>query len=334
MKPDQNAFTEHEQREHIKGSSLEYLYDVHPSIVPVEYPLLGSALRGIGKKDWRVAIVAAGHNHEVFSRFKDTLQDDKLDVYTFADDPNDISSTTYNLILLDGSIPGTHIKQTRDALTGKAHVMVAGSDIAHKEYDLISRFEKKLLMPTGVTAITGDGKGKSTTAYGIAAAETTKGNKAAVVQWIKKREWDVAEHDFSDQLHDPSQLPFYVEGQGFFGYQPLESESNIEKHTQAAQHGIAVAKDLLRSGHYDVLVFDELVDTVASISQNIPEDILTLEKVRDLLEYTQKFPKTKVVVTGRQVTNAWMDLIKDSITITNVRHPYGTGRRAQRGLDF
>ena len=332
-----------ESREVPKGRKLEYLYQTSPDFAI--YPLLGSLMRALGK-EWKVSVYPSPDNRGVFEGIRQKL----IDPSAMQIEPSfggrrlqPPKATPTDLVLLDSSHHPKIVKRIRDALLGRTHVMVAGHDNSHEDYDLISEFTHKELHPEGVIAITGNGKGKSTSAFGIAAEAIAQGKRAAIVQWFKEPKgprgtWSINEHYFSDGLQDASLLEFYATGSGFYGspgWDRIKGEEAYQQHRAKAEEGVELAKTLIASGQYAVVVLDELVDTLAEISGNIPRSILSLDVVRELISYAKNFPNTQLVVTGRKVTVEWEDLIKDSYVISEVRHPWSSkGKFAVSGLDF
>lgn len=339
--PDQPETTE--SREEQKGRRVEYLYQTSPDFSV--YPLLGSLIRALGK-EWNVAVYPTIDNRGVFEDIRERLKDSSViqiepslgtrRIQTKRTIPTD-------LVLIDSSHHPKVIKRIRDALLGSSHVMVAGQDSSRADYDLISDFSYEHLNPTGVIAITGNGKGKSTSAFGIGVEAVARGEKVAIVQWFKEAKgprgtWSINEHYFPDTLHDQSLMEFYATGSGFYGspnWDRIKGEEAYQQHKAKAQKGVELAKELIASRKYKVVVLDELVDTLAEVSRNIPQSLLTVATVRELLAFATAFPETRLVVTGRRVTTEWEDLIKDSYVINEIRHPWSSkGKFAISGLDF
>jgi cob(I)alamin adenosyltransferase len=331
LKKDQRTLS---LREKLKGFRLEYLYEASPDIA--RYPLLGSAVRALGK-EWSVKVLPSDISQRTFEGLQRRLKDpSRLNIGS--EDTNNKN----NLVLVES--PDTHkAKAMRDAFIESSHIMIAGNDSGKEDYDLISIFSSEQLKSKGVIAITGTGKGKSTTAFGIAAEAVANGKKTAIVQWFKEPKgergtWSINEHYFPDMLKNPTLLEFYPTGSGFYGspkWDRVKTEEAYQQHKEKAEDGVALAKKIIRSGEYDVLVLDEFVDTLYEVSQNIPRSLLTVESLQNLLSTSQQAPNIKIVVTGRRVTPEWKDFIKKSYVITEVKHPWSSkGKAAISGLDF
>lgn len=319
-----------ERREHLKGNKLEYLYQVshHYS----HLPLLGSAIRALGK-EWRVAVRFEGDKLHIFESLKASLHDPHL----LQLEPSKESAQ----VLLLGGMTADQINKHRESnLTlGKQHVMVSGEKV-DDAYDLVSHFSVDQLKPTGVTAITGTGKGKTTTALGLAVEQFVQGKKTAVVQWFKEPKsgrltWAINEHFFPELLQQPELITFSPMGMGFFGSPTMDRVAEYQLHRDKAYQGLELAREIIRSGKYGLVVLDEFVDTVPEISQNIEVPLIDLVDVQAMLKEALQQTHTQVVVTGRQVTEAWGDWVGTSIVIDEVRHPWSTKQAgAVSGLDF
>lgn len=164
---------------------------------------------------------------------------------------------------------------------------------------------------------TGDGKGKSTAAFGMVARALGWNQKVGIVQYIKGK-WITGERQFFKKF--PDQVRYEVMGQGFT-WETQDRAQDIE----AAQAAWAISVEMLHDPELDLVILDEL--NIA-----LRYDYLDIGKiVADL----NARPRDKhVVITGR---NAKPELlaIADLVTeMTLVKHPFEQGVKAQRGIDF
>ncbi|MEM6909016.1 MAG: cob(I)yrinic acid a,c-diamide adenosyltransferase [Pseudomonadota bacterium] len=163
---------------------------------------------------------------------------------------------------------------------------------------------------------TGDGKGKSSSAFGVIARALGWGYKVAVVQFIKGK-WKTGEKQFFSRFDE--ELDWHVMGDGFT-WDTQDREQDIE----AAQKALHKAKDLISSSDYALVVLDE-------INIAMRYDYLDTDAVIAALELRGN---TSVILTGR---NAKPQLIEyaDTVTeMTEVKHAFHSGIRAQQGIDF
>ena len=164
---------------------------------------------------------------------------------------------------------------------------------------------------------TGDGKGKSTAAFGMVARALGWNQKVGIVQYIKGK-WITGERQFFKKF--PDQVRYEIMGQGFT-WDTQDRAQDIE----AAEAAWAISVEMLHDPELDLVILDEL--NIA-----LRYDYLDIAKVvADLVAR----PRDKhVVITGR---NAKPELlaIADLVTeMTLVKHPFEQGIKAQRGIDF
>ncbi|MEM8917446.1 MAG: cob(I)yrinic acid a,c-diamide adenosyltransferase [Pseudomonadota bacterium] len=163
---------------------------------------------------------------------------------------------------------------------------------------------------------TGDGKGKSSSAFGVIARALGWGHKVAVVQFIKGK-WKTGEREFFDRF--PDEVHWHMMGEGF-----TWDTQDRERDIKAAEAALAKASKLIESGDYALVVLDE-------INIALRYDYLTVAAVIDALETRTD---STIVLTGR---NAKPELIEyaDTVTeMTEIKHAFHSGIRAQQGVDF
>jgi cob(I)alamin adenosyltransferase len=199
-----------------------------------------------------------------------------------------------------------------------------GKNAAHKQAMQALKAERDELMATktddapGLLLVhTGDGKGKSTAAFGMVARALGWSQQVGIVQYIKGK-WITGERQFFKRF--PDQVRYEIMGQGFT-WDTQDRARDIE----AAQAAWAISMEMLHDPNLDLVLFDEL--NIA-----LRYDYLDIHKVVADLEAR---PRDKhVIVTGR---NAKPELlaIADLVTeMTLVKHPFEQGIKAQRGIDF
>ena len=169
-----------------------------------------------------------------------------------------------------------------------------------------------------VVVYTGDGKGKTTAAFGQAMRAVGHGHKVALIQFVKQLA--VGEHAAARRLEP--QLEVRMTGIGFVipGKEP-----SLEKHRAAAQGGLAMVREALTSGRYRMVVADELLTAVGL-------GLLSRADVEGLLDVRP--PAVHFVISGR---GAWEGLVKRADLVTEmhlVKHPYEAGIPGQAGIEF
>lgn len=164
---------------------------------------------------------------------------------------------------------------------------------------------------------TGDGKGKSSSAFGVIVRALGWGHSVGVVQFIKG-DWPTGEKQFFDKLG--GQITWRTMGEGF-----TWDTQNRARDTATAEAALAAAAEMLASGAYDLVVLDE-------VNIALQYDFLTVPAVLAALE--GRAQRTSVILTGR---NAKPEIIEMADLVTEMRevkHPFQAGIKAQRGIDF
>ncbi len=159
---------------------------------------------------------------------------------------------------------------------------------------------------------TGDGKGKTTAALGVALRAAGHGQRVLIVQFIKGS-WHYGELDALARL--PS-IELERVGKGFVGL--LDDKLSFAEHQRAAQEGLAQARDKIVSGQYDLVVLDEINNAVQMGLVPV-EDVLTL--------IAQRPPGTSLVLTGRSAHPRLIAAADWVTEMRDVKHPPGAARK-------
>lgn len=171
-----------------------------------------------------------------------------------------------------------------------------------------------------VLVFTGDGKGKTTAALGMAMRAVGHHYKVAVVQFIKGT-MRTGEQETAKML--APYLDWTTTGKGFTAG-PM-SRATPEEHRQAAQEALRLAEERLQSREYRLVILDEVLGAVRA-------GLITTEQVLELIR--SKPPAVHLVLTGR---NAPPEIVEAADLVTEmkmVKHPYEQGITAQKGVEF
>ncbi|MDF1715256.1 MAG: cob(I)yrinic acid a,c-diamide adenosyltransferase [Antarcticimicrobium sp.] len=163
---------------------------------------------------------------------------------------------------------------------------------------------------------TGNGKGKSSSAFGVAVRALGWRQAVGVVQFIKGS-WITGERQFFDRLGG---VVWHTMGEGF-----TWDTQDRDRDIAAAQAAFARAREMMESGDFDLVVLDE-INIALRYGYLSPEEVLDGLKARS--------GRTGVILTGRDAPEAicaYADLVTE---MTEVKHPYKAGIKAQRGVDF
>jgi cob(I)alamin adenosyltransferase len=162
---------------------------------------------------------------------------------------------------------------------------------------------------------TGNGKGKSTAAFGVAMRAIGQGLTVSIIQFIKGK-WKTGEMEAAQRLG----LEFMPMGRGF----TWESK-NLEEDKTLMRQAWAVASEKILSGKYDLIILDE-------INYVLGYGYIPVEEVVRSLQ--SRPAHVHVVLTGRNAPEQ-ITSIADCVTeMRDVKHPYRSGVPAQKGIDF
>ncbi len=164
---------------------------------------------------------------------------------------------------------------------------------------------------------TGNGKGKSSSAFGVIARALGWGKKVAVVQFIKGK-WITGERQFFTKLTEP--VTWLTMGDGF-----TWDTQDRDQDTLAAVAAFEKAAEMMCSGDFDLVVLDEINIALRYDYLNVDDVINGLKARAD---------HTSVILTGRDAKPELMDYADLVSEMVEQKHPYQSGIKAQRGIDF
>jgi len=171
-------------------------------------------------------------------------------------------------------------------------------------------------VPSLVLVNTGHGKGKSSAAFGVMARGAMRGWKVGVVQFVKGGKWKTGERKLADQLD----IPWHTLGDGF-----TWESTDLDETAAKGRHAWEVAKEMLASGDYDLLILDEC--TYIMKYGWVPVDDV-VEGLRN------RAPKTHVVLTGRDCPDEVIDIADTVTEMRKVKHAYEQGIGARKGIEY
>ena len=169
---------------------------------------------------------------------------------------------------------------------------------------------------------TGDGKGKTTAAMGLALRAVGNGMRVKVIQFIKGT-WKTGEVAAIEPLRPRFEID--RAGRGFTIERLRDPRIPMEEHVAAAQAGLEEAREAIASDDLDMVVLDEILGSITA-------KLVTLDQVLALID--AKPADLHLVLTGRGAPEeivARADLVTE---MRLVKHPYQQGIAAQRGIEF
>jgi len=174
-----------------------------------------------------------------------------------------------------------------------------------------------------VQIYTGDGKGKTTAAFGLALRAAGQGNKVLIYQFLKPKSLDIGER-FALQL---GAVKIRVEALDVEW--DMEKSFKDEKQVVKAKSAISEALERLaqtaEKKFYDCIILDEIVFCLS-------KGLAKLEDIKDLIK--RKDPAVEIVMTGRGATKELIDMADLVTEMKNIKHPFDKGIEARQGIEF
>jgi len=165
--------------------------------------------------------------------------------------------------------------------------------------------------------LTGPGKGKSSSAFGMVARALGWDMRIGIVQFIKGK-WQTGEKHFFRRY--PEQVTFEVMGEGF-----TWDVQDRQRDIAAAQQAWQRSCELIVDPDYDFVLLDEL--NIA-----IRNDYVSIDEV---VEFLKKRPRDKhICITGRDARPELTEIADLVTEMTSIKHPYDAGFKPQRGVEF
>jgi cob(I)alamin adenosyltransferase len=187
-------------------------------------------------------------------------------------------------------------------------------------------FEDYKTKDSVVIVYSGEGKGKTSAGIGLMARALGNRSKVAFIQFIKY--WGVGEHVFIRDIMPlfSDQIFFYKGGKGFYQAGELSEQHISEKqHQQAALETYKTALECVSSGHYDVVICDE-------INNAVHDGLLTETQLKKLIK--GRAPQTSLCLTGRDFPEKLVDMVDIATNMTKVKHHFDDKFLANKGIDY
>jgi len=168
-----------------------------------------------------------------------------------------------------------------------------------------------------VQVYTGDGKGKTSAAFGLALRAIGRGLKVYIVQFIKGG-FDYGELHIVEKIPNLKLATF---GRGRFVTEipPSEEDSKL------AREAFELAKKVVKSGEYDVVVLDEV-----NVALNLK--MISIDEAVDLIK--NKPQHVELILTGRYAPVQIIDAADLVTEMREVKHPYAQGVPPRKGIEF
>ncbi len=174
-----------------------------------------------------------------------------------------------------------------------------------------------------VQIYTGDGKGKTTAAFGLALRAAGQGNKVLIYQFLKPPSLDIGER-FALQL---GAVRIRVESLDV----PWDMSKSFKDKKAVSQMKKAISEVLERIAQtaekrfYDCVILDEIIFCLS-------KGLVKLEDIKDIID--RKDAAVEIVLTGRDATQELIELADLVTEMKNIKHPFDKGISARRGIEF
>lgn len=193
-----------------------------------------------------------------------------------------------------------------------------------------------------VYIFTGEGKGKTSAALGMALRAVCDGRTVVWIAWYKEASWDVSEYRAVEFLGDS--FTMYIGGKGFYlehakpenvskvgnvrtaktNKQVVVDKVSPEEHRKAAQGSLQKMAEIIEAQDVDVLICDELC-------QAVDEHLVDLSEVLQLIHNRRN---VHLVLTGRHCPQELIGVADTVTEMKKIKHAYDQGTMALKGLDF
>ena len=171
-----------------------------------------------------------------------------------------------------------------------------------------------------VIVYTGGGKGKTSAALGLVLRAVGYNHKVCMIQFVKGS-WHYGELDSAKRL--APEFEMITAGKGFVGI--LDDKSPREEHVKAANDTLVISREKIMSGKFDVVILDE-------INYAIQLELLKLDDVIDLIK--SKPTDLDLVLTGNHAAKEVIELADLVTEMKEIKHPFKSGFKAKKGIDF
>jgi len=167
-----------------------------------------------------------------------------------------------------------------------------------------------------VVVNTGNGKGKSTAAFGVMIRGVARGWRVAVLQFIKSGDWKVGEEQIGRQLG----VEWQALGAGF-----TWDSGNLEQDKATARDAWAIARGIIEAGEHQLVILDELtyLMTWGWIDSGEVIDVIR-----------NRPPHVNLVITGRDAPAALIEVADTVTEMRQIKHAYESGIAAKKGIDY
>jgi cob(I)alamin adenosyltransferase len=180
-----------------------------------------------------------------------------------------------------------------------------------------------------VLLYTGEGKGKTTAAFGVVLRAVGRSWKVSMIQFTKMGEWPKGQ-PLGEIVGAARLAPdFEVISTGIGFVNIFGDPFTLEEHRDAAQQGLELAREKIHSGAFELVILDEILGAV-------DQGQIDLEQVLELI--ATKPHAVNLLLTGHDAQKRFLDKLLPVVDLATemvkLKHPFDEGHQARRGLDY
>jgi cob(I)alamin adenosyltransferase len=168
-----------------------------------------------------------------------------------------------------------------------------------------------------VQVYTGNGKGKTSAAFGLAVRAAGRGLKVYIIQFIKGG-FDYGELYIVDKIPNLALRAF---GRGKF----ITAKPPDKEDVRLAKRALQLAKEIVRSGEYDIVVLDEI-----NVALNLK--LISLEEVLNLIGCKPRH--VELILTGRNAPDQIIEAADLVTDMREIKHPFREGYEPRKGIEY
>ena len=174
-----------------------------------------------------------------------------------------------------------------------------------------------------VQIYTGDGKGKTTAAFGLALRAAGHGAKVLIYQFLKPGTLELGERDSLDTHCEGIVVKWLDEPWDMF--RSMHDEEQMQRVRDAIHKVMQELETAAHEKYYDVIILDEIVFC-------LNQGLASMDDIRCLIE--NRSPQVEVVLTGRGASQELIDLADLVTEMRLIKHPYDNGVSARKGIEY
>jgi len=168
-----------------------------------------------------------------------------------------------------------------------------------------------------IQVYTGNGKGKTSAAFGLALRAAGRGLRIYIIQFIK------GGFDYGE-LHVVNKIPnvtLKAFGRGKFITEKPPQKEDVE----LAEHALQLARSIVKGGQHDIIILDEI-----NVALNLK--LIDIKEVLDLIKSKPKH--VELVLTGRNAPDQIIEAANLVSDVTEIKHPFKEGYKSRKGIEY